>query len=254
MQAGKNLKDSKKAMVFAAGLGTRLKPITNNKPKALAEINHIPLLDIIIRRLIQFGFHDIVVNVHHFSDQVVQFIRQKNNFGVNIMISDESDLLLDTGGGLQKARLFLAGKSPILLHNVDILTNLDYSKMEEYHLQQNALATVAVRNRRSSRYLLFDEDNQLCGWENTLTHEVKLPVPTVPLINLAFSGIHFVSPDIFTHLHDTGPYSVITKYLDLAVSSKIMGYIHNDDFWMDLGKPEHLQTASDLYNQYIADL
>ena len=254
MQTSKNLSGRRKAMIFSAGLGTRLKPITNHKPKALAEINEIPLLEIVIRRLIDFGYLYIVINIHHFSEQILEFLKRNDNFGINIKISDESDLLLDTGGGLQKAKDFLLGETPVLLHNVDVLTNLDYHKMELYHLQQHALVTLAVRNRESSRYLLLDEKNRLCGWNNVKTKEKILPVPCKNPKYVAFSGIHFINPQIFAYLNENGPYSIIQKYLELAPFHMIKGYIHDEDFWMDLGKPENINDASKYLNDYFPEL
>lgn len=252
MQTPKDLTASKKAMIFAAGLGTRLKPITNKIPKALAEVNGVTLLEILIRRLINFDYHTIVINIHHFSDQILDFLNQKKNFGIDILISNETDQLLDTGGGLQNAKHFLKSEFPILIQNVDVLTNLDYAQMEKYHLQHDALATLAVRSRISSRYLLFDNNRKLSGWKNTKTGEVIVARPNPNPKALAFSGVHFVSTEIFQYMDEVGPYSIVNKYLELATKCSIFGYQHDQDFWMDLGKPEQLNRASDFFNIYFS--
>ncbi|MGB1243748.1 MAG: sugar phosphate nucleotidyltransferase, partial [Chitinophagales bacterium] len=164
-----------KAMIFAAGLGTRLRPLTNDKPKALVEVNGKPLLEIVILQLKRYGFRDIVVNVHYFAKQIIRFLEAKNNFGIHIQISDESDLLLETGGGLQKAKHFLCSDDePFLVHNVDILSDINLKALYQSHLEGSPLATLVVRNRKTSRYLLFDETNRLCGWKNVKTGEVRM--------------------------------------------------------------------------------
>src|SRR5210317_1542357 len=159
-----------KAMIFAAGLGTRLKPITNDRPKALAEIHGTPLIEIVIRRLINCGFNDIIINVHHFADKVLDFLASKNNFGINLQISDERGELLDTGGGLKKASWFFDDGKAFLVHNVDTLTDIDLLDYYHFHQKNNALATLLVRHRPGSRFFLFDENSILSGWENVLTH------------------------------------------------------------------------------------
>ena len=176
-------------MIFAAGLGSRLKPITNTKPKALAEAGGKTLLQLNIEQLISFGVSDIVINVHHFADKVITFLKRHNNFNININISDETGLLLDTGGGLKKASILLSGEEPIILQNVDIYSNIDYNKMLEYHLENNPIATLAVQNRESSRYLKFNSDRKLSGWINTKTKEEIITRNDSSLSNLAFSGI-----------------------------------------------------------------
>lgn len=233
-----------KAMIFAAGLGTRLKPITNDRPKALAEVHGTPLLEIIIRRLINYGFDEIIVNVHHFADRVIDFLQSKNNFGINIQISDETDELLDTGGGLKKASWFFDDNAPFLVHNVDTLTDIDLADYYDFHRRNNALATLLVRHRPGSRFFLFDDNKKLCGWENVLTKEkVIVTNPTTQLDQIAFSCLHVIHPSIFNLIDEKGCFSIIDVYLRLARSHKIMGYLSDTSYWLDVGTPEKLQRG-----------
>lgn len=247
-----------KAMIFAAGLGTRLRPLTNNKPKALVTINGISLLEITIRRLLLFGYNEIIINTHHFASQIILLLKQKNNFGANIQISDETDLLLNTGGGLKKAAWFLGATSnengrdgsdktePFLLCNVDVLNTVNLDQLRAYHKQQNALVTLAVRNRSTSRYLLFDETQQLCGWKNNKTQEEKVARVATHKTPLAFSGIQLINPQIFDLIKQTGAFSIIDTYLDLAAQHKIVAYQHDKDIWLDVGKHDALAKAKEL--------
>lgn len=231
------------AFILAAGLGTRLKPLTDTKPKALIELNGIPLLEIIIRRLIKFGFVKIVINVHHFAEQIIDFI-EKRKFNAEIHISDERDLLLDTGGGLKKASHFFNGNSPFLIHNVDIITDIDLKNFYEYHKKQKAIATIAVQKRNSSRYFLFDEKKNLCGWKNVKTDEIKI-VDNLPknVLEYAFSGIHVVEPEIFKYFPEDDVFSIIDFYLALASKERITFYEHSNNIFFDLGKKENLIKA-----------
>lgn len=232
-----------KAFILAAGLGTRLKPLTDIKPKALIELNGIPLLEIIIKRLIKFGFNEIIINVHHLAEQIIDFI-EKKNFNAEIHISDERDLLLDTGGGLKKASYFFDDGLPFLIHNVDILSDIDLKDFYEYHKKQNSIATIAVQKRNSSRYFLFDNDNNLCGWKNSKTSETKIIRASSDQFNeYAFSGIHIVNPDIFKYFPSTDVFSIIDFYLAVAVEKRITFYDHSKNFFFDLGKKENLQKA-----------
>lgn len=234
-------------MIFAAGLGTRLKPLTDNKPKALVEVAGKTLLEITIENLKEYGFRDIIVNVHHFSEQIISFLKRYNNFGINIEISDETELLLDTGGGLKKAEKFLSGNQPFLVHNVDVISDINLTDMFEFHIKKRALATLAVKERKTSRYFLFDDDHVLCGWRNTQTGDEKITRYTgCDLQNLAFSGIHVISPKIFSLLQNNGPFSITNAYLNLSSDSDIVAYKHNQNFWLDLGKPEALKKANDF--------
>ncbi|MGD9930382.1 MAG: nucleotidyltransferase family protein [Mangrovibacterium sp.] len=240
-----------KAMIFAAGLGTRLKPLTLDRPKALVELEGQTLLERSVRYLKAYGITDITVNVHHFAPQVTDFLREKANYGVNLHISDESGELLDTGGAILKARDFLAGDDPILLMNVDILTDLNLNRLLESHKQSGALASLVVRNRKTSRYLLFDPENQLTGWKNEITGEQKICRPhqidfSTPL---AFSGIQIIQPRLLDLMTETGKFSIIDLYLRLAATEKILAFTDADSIWMDLGKYKQLDDARKLARQ-----
>lgn len=236
-----------KAMIFAAGLGTRLKPLTNNKPKALIEINGKPLLEIVIERLKTYGYNEIIINIHHFAYQVTDFLRQKKNFNIRIEISDETNLLLDTGGGLKKAACFFNDGLPFLVHNVDIFSDINLTELYETHINSRSVSTLAVRKRKSSRYFLFDENTQLCGWENVKTGDKIISrYSSAELTQLAFSGIQVVSPSIFKYIKDEGVFSITNTYIKLCADHKITGFLHNDSFWMDLGNPENIQKAEKL--------
>ena len=231
-------------MIFAAGLGTRLRPITNDRPKALAEIHGVPMLEIVIRRLKNYGFKDIIINVHHFSDRVIEFLDSKNNFHINLQISDEREALLDTGGGLKKASWFFDDQKPFLVHNVDTLTSIDLGDYYRYHEKNKALATLLVRHRPGSRFFLFDQDKRLSGWENVETHEKKIARHNVaPLEQIAFSCLHIIDPKIFALLTEDGCFSIIDTYLRLADDHKIMGYIDDISYWLDIGTPQKLMRA-----------
>lgn len=230
-----------KAMIFAAGLGTRLKTLTEHKPKALVECNGHTLLEYAIRNLKHSGFDEIIINVHHFSEQIISYI-QSNDFGVSITISNESDELLDTGGGLLKAKDFFIGNEPFLVCNVDILCTIDFKKMIDYHTKHNALATLAVSSRNTSRYLLFDENNQLCAWENRKTQEQKIVRQREHYTPLAFSGIQIISPKIFDYITESGKFAIMDLYLRLAANQPIIAYDHTGDFWLDVGKFEEFES------------
>ena len=233
-----------KAMIFAAGLGTRLKPYTETMPKALVPVAGIPMLEILINQLLKNGINEILINVHHFAGQVIEFLDQNNNFGANITISNEEDLLLDTGGGLKKAAWFFDDKQPFLVQNVDVISDLDYKGMVDFHNGNKALATLAVCDRVTSRYFLFDEQMQVCGWENTKTGEIKMARPdSLNLERFAFSGIHIIDPAIFNSIKKEGKFSIVDTYIELASTNKIKGYKHNPENWVDMGKPEELLKA-----------
>lgn len=194
-----------KAMIFAAGLGTRLQPFTGHLPKAMVPVGGVPMLERVVNRLMEFGVREIIINVHHFPDQIIDFLLSKNNFGIHIEISDERDLLLDTGGGLKKAAGFFDDGKPFILHNVDVLSNISLREMLALHHAENALTTLAVSNRDSSRYFLFDEKMRLCGWEHTGKAEVRLARDCrIKPLRFAFSGIHIISPEIFSLMTETG--------------------------------------------------
>lgn len=237
-----------KAMIFAAGLGTRLKPLTNDKPKALVEVDGKTLLERCINYLKKFGINEVVINVHHFSSQIIEFLRANNNLGITIHISDESEKLLDTGGGLLKARSLLGGEEPILIINVDILTNLNLHSLLEHHSKNHVLATLVVRERQSSRYLLFDEENYLTGWMNSKINEMKFVGSQLPKSYkmFAFSGIQIIQPELLHLITECGKFSIIDLYLRLAENNKVLAFLDKDSVWLDLGKYADLQKAEKL--------
>ena len=241
-----------KAMIFAAGLGTRLKPLTDHMPKALVPVAGKPMLEHVIRKLIAAGCDEIVINVHHFADQIIDFIKANNNFGITIHISDETDMLLDTGGGIKKASSFF--NEPFLIHNVDILSNVDLKSLYEYHLTSGNDATLLVSPRKTVRYLLFDEGNQLCGWVNKDTLQTKpegfVYQPEVQK-EYAFSGIHIVSPSLFNYMGEnwTGKFPIMDFYLQTCQEAKLGGYAKEDLQLIDIGKPETLAVAEDFIRQ-----
>ncbi|MFT5166108.1 MAG: NDP-sugar pyrophosphorylase family protein [Saprospiraceae bacterium] len=234
------------AMILAAGLGTRLRPLTNDKPKALVEVGDMSLLEITIRRLIKYGFDDIIINVHHFADQILQLLKMKDNFGIRISISDERGQILETGGGLKKARPFFKNE-PFLLCNTDVITNIDFKKIYDTHLSNGGLATLATRQRSTSRYLIFDEEHILHGWANVTTGDVKMSRVKKGHLSLrAFSGIHVLSPKIFDLMTQEGKFSIIEVYLKAAEDQLIFSYEHDEDIWIDVGKKENLDAAQNL--------
>jgi NDP-sugar pyrophosphorylase family protein len=236
-----------KAMILAAGRGTRLKSLTEKTPKALVRAGAMSLLERLITKMKVQGVKSIVINVHHHSDQIISFLEQKKYFGIHIDISDESDRLLETGGGILKAAPFFHGDEPFIVHNVDILSDLDLRSMYHKHIQDASLATLAVRHRNTSRYLLFNEDMVMKGWENRSTGEKILRVGNnTSLLPLAFSGIHVISPKIFPMMTETGAFSIIDTYLRLCKEEQIKGYRHEEGLWIDAGKPEGLDTANML--------
>ncbi len=237
-----------KAMLFAAGLGARLRPLTDSRPKALAEVGGMPLLEIAIRRLMYFGCRDIMVNIHHFGQQILDFLEANGNFGANITISDERDLLLDTGGGLKKAAWFFQD-APFLVHNTDILSNINLQAFHEAHLRAGALANLAVRQRQSSRYLLFDDGGRLSGWRNANTGEERICREGGVHHPLAFSGICVLSPAIFSFMPDEEVFSIIDLFLRAGQTETILAYRHDDSLWLDVGRPQALEQAEALIGQ-----
>jgi NDP-sugar pyrophosphorylase family protein len=238
-------------MILAAGLGTRLRPLTNDRPKALVEVAGRTLLEITLARLRAFGICEVIVNVHHFADKVVGYLAANNNFGMRIEISRE-DELLDTGGGLKKAAWFFLedsadSKKPFLLHNVDVLSNIDLTQMAQFHTERGALATLAVQNRHTSRPLLFDKNGLLIGRGTGQESSGESA--------LAFSGIHIISPRIFAKMHDEGAFSIIDTYARLAAQAEPIAAFRADEFyWRDLGKPENIaQAEQDIKTGIYAD-
>lgn len=240
-----------KAMIFAAGLGTRLHPVTQTIPKALVRLHGKPLLQILIEKLIQSGINNVLINVHHFADQVIEFVNENDSFGINIQFSDESDKLLDTGGGLKKAFWFFEDGQPFLVHNVDVISDINLQALIDLHLKSEAIATVAVRKRETARYLLFDENLTLCGWENVSTGEKIISKSSKVQLQYGFSGIHVMDPVIFDHINSEGRFSIIETYLELAKSHKISAYDHTESIWVDLGKPKNLEQAEKIIDKII---
>ncbi len=232
-------------MIFAAGMGTRLQPLTRERPKALVELQGIPLLEIAIRRLKFFGIREIVINVHHFADQILTFLEDNKNFGISIVISDEREQLLNTGGGLKKAAPFLQ-EAPFLLLNVDVLSDLDLLALFDSHCRSGALATLAVRQRPSSRYLLFDEEMILTGWGNHKTGDIKASRPIAGSRPWSFSGIQVVDPALFQFMPPETVFSTIDLYLQVAQHHIIRGYPHDEGLWIDVGKTDALAPAAGM--------
>ncbi len=236
-----------KALILAAGLGTRLQPLTKNKPKALIEINGTPLIEIVINRLVKAGFNELIINVHHHPEQIINFLKSKRNFGIDIEISDESGLLLDTGGGLKNAGWFFSDNKPFIVHNVDILTDIDLSKLYNLKVSENSIAVLAVQKRESSRYLLFDEGKNLCGWKNEMTNEIRITrEPIGKLLKFAFSGIHAGDPNIFNFMPEEKVFSLVDLFLKVAPLHSITYLDHTGSLFIDLGKKENLAKAEQL--------
>lgn len=248
-----------KAMILAAGEGTRLKPLTDKKPKALVEVKGKPLLEHTINYLKHFGVNEIIINVHHFAQQIIDFLESRKNFNIRIEISDETDKLLDTGGGLKKASWFFNDKSSFILATVDVITNLDLNKLYKFHIKSGALATLAVKKRPSTREFLFDKNYCLCGWKSNITGEKKLLVRNVLVKHsIAFSTYQVINPVIFNLILEKGIFSMTDLYLRLAKEHTINGFVHNESFWMEFGRLENIEKAeksralenviSDMYN------
>src|SRR5947207_2053343 len=224
-----------KAMVLAAGLGTRLRPLTDSRPKALVEVAGRTLLEITLERLRTFDVREVIINVHHFAEMVVDYLKSHDKFGMRIEISRE-DVLLDTGGGLKKAGWFFNDDEPFILHNVDVISTVDLRRMIQSHIENHPLATLAVQDRQTSRPLLFNNQLHLSG---------RGPAHDPTSLSLAFSGIHVISPRILGMLTEEGPFSIVTSYLNLAARGEtILGFRADEYYWRDLGKPENIAQAS----------
>ncbi len=236
-----------RAIIFAAGLGTRFKPWTDSHPKALAIVNGKSLLQLNIEYLRQYGITDVVVNVHHFPGQISEAIKNNAGWGSNIIISDESDEVLETGGALMKAKELLDNGKPFFSLNVDILTNLDLNKLMAFHQQHKPLVTFGVTSRKSSRVLLFDNHNRLCGWKNLQTGETKISINKSNLIEKAYSCVVIYEPEIFSLIKQNGKFSIMDSYLDLAAEHIILGYDHSGDKLVDVGKPESVAIAEQMF-------
>lgn len=241
-----------KAMILAAGLGTRLRPLTDDRPKALVTVAGRTLLEIALDRLRLFGVREVIVNTHHYADMIVKYLQANQNFGMSIEVSRE-EVLLDTGGGLKRAAHFFldsgtGSQEPFILHNVDVISNIDLGRMAIFHTERAALVTLAVQNRPTSRYLLFDEKAQLCGRRTGIDENAELARPASAMHALAFSGIHVISPALFAKMHEDGAFSIIDAYLHLAANQeKIVAFRADESYWRDLGRPESVaQAAHDI--------
>jgi mannose-1-phosphate guanylyltransferase len=242
-----------KAMILAAGLGTRLRPLTDARPKALVEVAGRTLLEITLARLRSFGVREVIINVHHFADMVVDYLKKNDNFGMRVEVSRE-EVLLDTGGGLKKAAWFFQEdpddrEEPFILHNVDVISTIDLGRMVQFHTENQALATLAVQERETSRYLLFDHRHQLCGrgagGGGTPELVRSFPQPQAQMQALAFSGIHVICPRLLAMMTEPGAFSIVDSYLRLAAQGeKILGFRADEYDWRDLGKPENVARAA----------
>ena len=240
-----------KAMIFAAGLGTRLKPFTDNCPKALVEIGGKPMLEHVLQRLQSSGFREIVINVHHLGDQIVNYLDTHNHEDLKIHISDERDRLLDTGGGLKKASPLLTGKEPILLHNVDVLSTIPLQSMLIEHASSGALATLAVSKRDTARKLLFANNGLMIGWKNVDTGEIRGKVSKSKTYqDLAFSGIHIIDPVLLKLFPSVNVFSIIDLYLTHCSKYPIQAFEHDPAEFLDIGKPEQLAKAEKFLKHY----
>jgi NDP-sugar pyrophosphorylase family protein len=233
-----------KAMIFAAGLGTRMRPLTDHTPKALVPVQNIPLLEIVIRRLIFFGIEDIIINVHYMAEQIEDFLLKNKNFGINIAISDEREKLLETGGGLKKAQWFFDDKKPFLVCNTDILCDINLEELMLQHAENQSIATLAVQKRNTSRYFLFDEKQNLSGWLNTKSGEVKLSKnESKKLQMLAFSSFQILETSIFDFMpKDTDVFSTVDLFLEISQKETIKGFEHHAQ-WLDVGTPQNIPQA-----------
>ena len=236
-----------KAMILAAGTGTRLKPLTDTTPKALIPVGGTPMLEHILLKIKAAGYTHVIINIHHFGEQIIDFLASKNNFGMKVEISDERNYLLDTGGALRQACRMLDGKEPFLVHNVDVFSNVDLNAMVQSHIRSNALATLLVSQRRSARELLFDKEERLCGWRNRETGEVKSFFPNFDpsgYSGYAFGGVHVISPEIFRFMEEwTGKFSIIHFYLSVCPKNSVRFYTENELQWMDAGKMKGLEET-----------
>ncbi len=239
-----------KAMIFAAGLGTRLKPLTDTIPKALVPIGGKPLLQHTIEKLKLSGFDEIIINIHHFGQQIIDFVQENHLFDIRIEFSDEREQLLDTGGGIKKASWFFDDNKPFLIHNVDILSNINLHDLYQFHLKKNTAATLLCSARQTSRYLLFDHNNHLKGWINKKTGEVKSPfhgIDPTDYQQLAFSGIHILTPSILSYMKAyKEKFSIIDFYLSVCDKVKLTAFIPDDLHVIDVGKIDSLTEADNF--------
>ena len=236
-------------MILAAGLGSRLQPVTNNIPKALVDVGGKTMLERTIRHLKQYGFDELIINLHHFPDKIKNYLEEHHHFDANITFSEEKSALLDTGGGLKHASWFFNDDFPFLIHNVDVLSDLNLKKVYEHHLNQDALATLVVQERSTSRYLLFDPQNRLCGWENTKKGRKVVIRESKTMKKLAFSGIHMANPALFEYMPSANVFSIMDVYLKATEKENIVAYQDRESHWFDIGNLENLEKA----RKFISD-
>lgn len=237
-----------KGMIFSAGLGTRFKPWSDNHPKALALVNNKTLLQHSVEYLQRYGITDVVVNVHHFADQIIEAVNKNKGWGSNVIISDETNEVLETGGGLLKAKDLLQDGEPFVTLNADFLTDLNINDLIKFHKEKQSLISFGITNRKTSRYFLFDEDNRLCGWRNTNTGEERISITKDNLKQMAYSCVVVFQPEIFELIPQRGKFSLVETYLSLAAQYPIYGYDHTGDKLVDVGKPESVAIAEKLFS------
>ena len=237
------------ALIFAAGMGTRLSHITKNTPKALVKVAGKPMLQHAIEKLVEARVSRIVINVHHFADKIIHFVSTLSYPETEILISDERDELLETGGGLLKASpMFIPGQ-PIILYNADVITGVNLNSMIQYHHDKGGIATLMVKKRETSRYFIFDDNMLLCGWKNITTKDQIITRNTDVQNTYAFSGIHIINPEIATKLGSVRKFSITNGYLDISNKNEIYGWKDWDEYWFDIGTPEKLMTAENFLTQ-----
>ena len=237
-----------KAMIFSAGLGTRFKPWTDTHPKALALVNGKSLLQRNIEYLQKYGITDVVVNVHHFADQIIEAVNKNKGWGSNVLISDETNEVLETGGGLLKAKSLLQDGEPFVTLNADFLTDLNIDDLIKFHKEKKSFISFGITTRKTSRYFLFDDDNRLCGWRNVNTGEEKISIAKDNLKQMAYSCVVVFQPEIFELIPQRGKFSLVETYLSLAADYPIYGYDHSGDKLVDVGKPESVAVAEKLFS------
>lgn len=242
-----------KAMIFAAGLGTRLKPLTDEIPKALLKFNEIPIIEYSIKKAIKYGFDEIIINVHHHYQKIIDYIQSNNCYNINIKFSIEKDLLLETGGGLKNAKWFFDDNKPFLVFNCDTISDINFLDFYNQHLKSNALITLAVRNRITNRYFLFDDDMKLIGWLNKAKNQkILLNVKSNQYSEFAFSGIQVMNPEVFELMPDDDVFSLTELYLKIGKTNIIKGFDHTSDFWIDIGKKDEYERLKNVdLNKYL---
>ncbi len=243
-----------KAMIFAAGLGTRLKPLTDTVPKALIPVGGKPLLQHVIEKLKNSGVDEIIINVHHFANQIIKFIELNNSFDIRIEFSDETEELLDTGGAIKKASWFFDDGKPFLIHNVDILSNINLDELYKYHLREGVDAVMVVSLRDTSRYLLFSKEGRLSGWTNVQTNEIKSPYLDIKVEDYskyAFSGIHIFNPSLFECFEEFGnKFSIIDFYLDICKRKEVISFVPDNFSMVDVGKIDTLNEIEKMVSSF----